>query len=57
MKVCIVLLLATVALTAIASATNAQTSHEIELPKDAQALVEGQLEWISDADYQLSGIR
>ena len=60
MKVCIVLLLAAVALTAIASAINAHTSHKIELPKevqDAQALVEGQLGWISDTDNQLSGIR
>ena len=57
MKVCIVLLLATVALTAIVSATNAHTSHEIEGVQNAQGLVEGQLGWITDPDNQLSGIR
>ena len=61
MKVCIVLLLATTALTAITSATNAQTSHLngplLKDVEDEHALVEGQLGWITEADNQLSNMR
>ena len=55
MKAYLVLLLAAIALAAITSAANIRDVEDGE--EDTQAVVEGQLGWIAEADNQLDEIR